>query len=333
MFLRVIEDGARNVRPRKALRRLFEDSHLEVRMFNVGHGEAILLIFDDERAWLMDCGSNSQPRNQRLGESILAYLEERHLVLDTIIAAHPHFDHAGAVETILNSSSSHIASPVTIYRSDIDQWRSTSGWRSRYQEAISARGDGVIEYVLRDANREVSISDSVEAHLFVGSGDGYYTSVFAHIRYRNARLLFTGDAKCSYEIELLNAFGEEDFRADMLKVTHHGSSSGTAKQVLNKIRPGISIASTGDDAGHRLEQDTLARLGGRPGRGRVFETVVDGDIILQTDGRPYRGGVLYRVEFETPGRFAEGVGGTILSLQAVDLTRTTGDYPACEACE
>ena len=333
MFLRVLEDRTRNARPGKARRTEFEASHLEVRMFNIGHGEAILLIFDDGRAWLMDCGTNSQPRNKRLGEHIIDYLEERDLVLDTVLSSHPHFDHAGAVETILDSSSSHIASPVSIYRSDVDEWRSTSGWRSRYQEAVTARGDGVTETALRDAHREVSISDGVDAHLFVGSGEGYYTSLFAQIRYRDARLLFTGDADCGYEIELLNAFGEEDFRANVLKVTHHGSSSGTAKQVLKRIRPGIAIASTGDDEGHRLEQDTLARLGSRPGPRRVFETVVDGDIILQTDGRPYRGGVLYRVDFEAPGRFAEDLGGEILSLQTVNLTRTPGDCPECEACE
>lgn len=333
MFLRVLADEARNARPNAKRKVEFEDSHLEVRMFNVGHGEAILLIFDNERAWLMDCGTNSKPRNTLLGELIVDYLGERDLELVTIVHSHPHFDHAGAVETILSSTSSHIASPVSIYRSDINEWHSTSGSRSRYRNAVTALGDGVIETAVRDAHREVSISDGVNAHLFVGSGDGFYTSLFAHIRYRDAQLLFTGDAHCGYETELLNVFGEEDFRTNVLKVTHHGSSSGTAKRVLKKVRPGIAIASTGDEQGHRLEQDTLARLGGRPGPRRVFETVVDGDVILRTDGRPYGGGVLYQVEFESPGRFAEELGGEILSLQAVNLTRTIGDYPECEECE
>ena len=176
----------------------------------------------------------------------------------------------------------------------------------------------------------MSISADAEAHLFAGSRDGYYTSLFVHLRYRQARLLFTGDAHCGYEVKLLGAFGPPDFRADVLKVTHHGSSSGTATRAMNEIRPGIAIASSGDDSGHRLERDTLDRLGGRPGPRRVFESVVDGDIILRTDGAPYRRDILYQAEFESPGRFAEDLGAATLPLAEVDAARTTGNYPDCD---
>lgn len=50
MFLRVLDDEARNARPSAARRAAFASSHLEVRMFNVGHGEAILIVFDDSQA-------------------------------------------------------------------------------------------------------------------------------------------------------------------------------------------------------------------------------------------------------------------------------------------
>ena len=134
----------------------------------------------------------------------------------------------------------------------------------------------------------------------------------------------------------LEHVGPGDFRADVLKVTHHGSSSGTAKSVVEAVRPGIAMASTGDDSGHRLERDTLDRLGGRPLQGRpgprrVFETLVDGDIVLQTDGNPYRGGLLYQAEFESPGRFVEGLGAEVMLLEDVDRQRTTSDnYPECK---
>ncbi len=73
-------------------------------------------------------------------------------------------------------------------------------------------------------------------------------------------------------------------------MTHHGSSSGTARVIVDAVRPGIAVASTAPDGGHRLEMDTLARLGGPRA---VFETLVDGDIILRADGRGYGGGILY----------------------------------------
>ena len=149
--------------------------------------------------------------------------------------------------------------------------------------------------------------------------------------------MFTGDAHCGYEVDLLDDFGDVQFRADVVKVTHHGSSSGTAIRVINAIKPGIAIASTGDDSGHRLERDTLDRLGGHsglPGPGArdvrsVFETIIDGDIILRTDGRPYIGGLLYQVGFNPPGQFANDLGAELKSVDDVDSERTSGDYPAC----
>ena len=338
MFLRALEDQARNARPRAARRAAFQASHLEVRLFNVGHGEAILVIFDNNRAWLIDAGSNSENRCEFLGQRLIAYLEERDLTLEALVPSHPHRDHGGTFETILGSRSPRIASPLTIYRSVDPSWQSTAGWRKRFRDAVQARqarGDQVVEIALGDAHREVSISDGVEAHLFAGSGAGPYTSLFVHLRFRDARLLFTGDAECSYEIELLKWFGQRDFRADVLKVTHHGSSSGTAKTVVEAVRPAIAIASTGDDSGHRLERDTLDRLGGRPLQGRpgprrVFETLVDGDIVLRTDGNPYRGGILYQVEFEPPGRFVDGLGAGVKLLADVDGQREPSDkYPEC----
>ena len=40
MFLKILDNEARNARPSTARRAAFAASHLEVRMFNVDHGEA-----------------------------------------------------------------------------------------------------------------------------------------------------------------------------------------------------------------------------------------------------------------------------------------------------
>ena len=129
---------------------------------------------------------------------------------------------------------------------------------------------------------------------------------------------------------LLERFGEDDFRADVFKVTHHGSSSGTAQRVVNEAKPAIAIASTADDSGHRLEADTLQRLGNNGPKRRIYETVIDGDIILRTDGEAYGGGVLYQVELAAPGLFEAALGATTLARAAVDAHRSFSDnHPKC----
>ena len=79
MYLRVLENEVRNARPSRGRKAQFEESYLEVRMFNIGHGECILIIFDGDRGWLIDSGSNSITRNRVLGENLINYLEQHSL--------------------------------------------------------------------------------------------------------------------------------------------------------------------------------------------------------------------------------------------------------------
>jgi competence protein ComEC len=306
MWIRALEDEAPAARPAAARRASFEASSLEVRMFSVGEGEAILIIFPGGRTWLIDGGAtNNASTNERLGGLLVGYLEARGLTLEVCVPSHPHADHVGALATILTSGSASLAPEVTVYRADV-AWTGTATWLKHYNDAIAGPTPAVEDVILSGKHREVPIAPWVAAHFFCGSGAGAYTSLFMQLRFGASRLLFTGDAHCDYEVELLDAFGPEDFRADMLKVTHHGSSSGTAQRVLEAIKPAFAIASTADEGGHRLEADTLERLLGPQGRRRVFETLVDGDITVRTDGVPYGGGTLYRVELDRVERDRAG---------------------------
>jgi len=92
----------------------------------------------------------------------------------------------------------------------------------------------------------------------------------------------------------------------------------------------MAIASTSEDDGHRLEQDALDRLGGLGQPRRVFETLVDGDIVVRTDGRGYGDGMLYEVEFDPPGRFAGDLGAPVRPLSVVNQSRTSTNDTQCE---
>lgn len=331
VFYKVRAGKSEHASPSTARRNTFAKSHLEVRMFNVKDGEAILLVFPKNRAWLVDCGSgNGEKRNEILGTKLAAYLKQRKLKLEVFVPSHPHKDHGGAFTWLLRGKPK-LASRLRFYRSS-DAWNKTSGWIPTLFKELKKLGSRFQPLVLHNAHREVTVSNGVNAHLFAGSGDRAYTSVFLHLRYHDARLLFTGDAHCAYEQKLLAAFGEEDFRADVLKVTHHGSSSGTAKKVVARVKHGMAIASTAADEGHRLEKDTLKRLGGLGKPRRVFETLVNGDIILRTDGGKLGDGILYQVEFESPGRFAAqaDLGAGIVPLSQVNKQRTTSRKPDCQ---
>lgn len=301
MYLRAVADGSQEVQPTQARRNAFEARHLEVRMFHVGHGECILIVFPNNRAWLVDAGQGTHPGpNRTLANKLVVYFQSRGLFLEAILPSHPHSDHAGAFETILANPSPRLANPLTIYRSNGRGWFATDRkWIGRYDKAVESWGD---EVVLEDERLEEPIAPSIVAHLFAGSqGKKFYVSLFMQLRFHGARLLFTGDAYHSYERDLRDGFGAEFFRSDVLKVTHHGSSDGTDVGVLADIRPAIAIASTGKGGGHRLENDTRHRITARGAR--IFETyknengqVNERDLLIETDGLPINGGgILYRV--------------------------------------
>jgi competence protein ComEC len=328
VWIRALENESRSAQPGAARRASFAASNLEVRMFNVGEGEAILIVHPDKRTWLVDGGvTNSLGPNAQLAQLLQHYLERNGLTLEACVASHPHVDHAGALASLLTSGSPALAPVVSVYRADT-AWTATSKWLSDFHKALAARGSAVKEVPLSNAHREISVATGVVAHLFAGSGAGPYTSLFLQLRYHSARLLFTGDSQCPYELKLLNAFGAADFRADMLKITHHGSSSGTAAPIVEVIKPAFAIASTAPDDGHRLELDTLDRILGPGNKRLVFETLVDGDIVVRTDGQPYNGGVLYQVEFDSPGEFAGTLNAQV--IPANQIHRQLGHDPHCQ---
>ena len=70
-YLKVTESKALTAHPAAVRRTKFANSHLEVRMFHVGDGEAILIAFPNGRAWLVDGGSGvGTKNNQELGQQL-----------------------------------------------------------------------------------------------------------------------------------------------------------------------------------------------------------------------------------------------------------------------
>jgi competence protein ComEC len=251
MYLSVSENAARVVQPNAGRRATFQNSHLEVRMFYVGHGEAILIRFPDGRSWFVEAasgGGTGWTTNNALGAGLSQYLQAQQLTLDALVMCHAHKDHAAAVPALLQTPGYLFTAPLPLYRPLSSSWQSATGWRAVFWDAIQQDGDVVDEPITQEL-RVVPVANNVDAFFFADPGADVYKSLFLQLRFHGARLLFTGDAKCRYENNLLTRFGPAVFRSDVLKITHHGSSSGTSANMVAVVRHGIAIASTGDEGG------------------------------------------------------------------------------------
>ncbi len=97
--------------------------------------------------------------------------------------------------------------------------------------------------------------------------------------------LFAGDAEMPLEIALLKTFcsgGFENcpgFRADYLKVGHHGSDSSTGEDWLMAVRPKVGIISVGKNKFGHPSLRVLRKL--ERANAEIWRTDEKGDIIVE----------------------------------------------------
>ncbi len=273
-----------------------DEDILEVLMINVGAGEAILIIFHSSIVWLVDGGSSSE--KPELGHALAVYLKARHLKLETIIASHRHIDHVGAVEYLLQNHPDLASELRYYYVEDPPGVNKTKQWIQDLEAELKRNEAKLIN--LRNRNEKITITHG-HALLFAGSGQKDYTSIFMHLHFKKATFLFTGDVKTKYERAILDNYDKHDFRSDVLKITHHGSETGTGEYFVGKVKPALAIGSTAMDSGHRLENNVRDKLSNC----KIYETVKDGDITVRTAGKRFQGGVLYEVTTHKNGIFRQ----------------------------
>ena len=244
---------------------------LELRVFDVGQGDAILLRFG-ERALLVDAGPDPQTARQVLLPRLARLGVDR---LDGLVLTHADADHIGGAADILG------ALPVTtLWMSEPEQDHPLLS----VIEAAAARAGSRIERP-RDGEAlqwHPAVSIQVRfAAADVAGGDNNQSMV-VQVRYGDADFLLTGDIERAAERALVSANG--GLEADVLKVAHHGASTSSSLEFLASVKPQVAIISAGlGNAFNHPRDDVLRRL--RALDAQVFRTDLAGDVAVRTDGR------------------------------------------------
>jgi len=104
------------------------------------------------------------------------------------------------------------------------------------------------------------------------------------ITYDRISLLLMGDADTVVEGILISSGG--NLSSQILKVGHHGGTSASGPEFLEKVRPLVSIISVGEENyyGYPTER-TLSNL--KAAGSSVYRTDTCGDVIITTDGLNY----------------------------------------------
>jgi len=247
-----------------------QNGNLTVQFIDVGQGDSIFIEYAGKNM-LIDAGENS------MGSTVSALLKAQGASsLDYVVATHPHADHIGGLLTILNEY------PVGQF---IDSgYPHTS---QTYEDMLTTIDIKNIPFHIAERGENIDLDPGIEIQVLnpgkEQSEDLNENSVVLKIIDKDVSFLLMGDAGLEAEASIMAAGYEVD--ADILKVGHHASTSGSGQSFISAVSPEISIIEVGadNDYGHP-HAETLQRL---LSVSTVYRTDDHGTITITTDGSTY----------------------------------------------
>ncbi|PTL38128.1 MBL fold metallo-hydrolase [Alkalicoccus saliphilus] len=246
---------------------------MAVHFIDVGQADATLFSYSyegDDFHILYDTGDWNQSHavNYLTNEGI----EE----LDLVITSHPHADHIGGVDQILEAG---------ITMDEI--WMSGDTTTSQtFERVIDAVERHEVDYVEPRTGEEFQAGplELLVVNPDSLNGDLHDGSVSVRFDYGDVSFLFTGDAEDTAEQRMLQT--GLDINVDIFQLGHHGSRTSTTPDFLEAVNPSTAIYSvgSGNSYGHP-HQEVVDRVKGAGVD--LYGTDIHGNIIVTTDGNGY----------------------------------------------
>ena len=246
---------------------------LLVTFLDVGQGDCTFLRSPSGKTMLVDGGPDGS------FPVIDNYLTSLGVVgLDVVMASHVHADHIGGLISVVDTY------PIgdfyyPPFDADSETYFNLLDALKESQATVHQPYAGVDTLIPWDDQVEVRILAPYDT-IYDDFND---TSYIIRVSYGNTAVLLTGDSTELGEKLALKAQPDHYFKADVLKVAHHGSSDSTFEKFLDAVSPAIAVISVGknNDYGHP-NQALLDRL---TERGiTIYRTDEDGTISLLLDG-------------------------------------------------
>lgn len=241
---------------------------LEVHFLDVGQGDATLIL-SDGHAMLIDAGNNSK------GTAVQSYLQNKGVKkLDYVIGTHPDADHIGGLD-------------VVIYKFDCGKvfLPDFSKDTKTYDEVVDTLKEKNYKAIHPKAGERYQLGDA-SFTITAPNGSKYDSandySIAVRLEHGKNHFLFVGDAEEESEQEMLHSGQKLD--ADVYKVSHHGSRTGTSEEFLDAVSPKYAVISCGEDNSYGHPHAEVMNLLRREGV-KVFRTDEQGTIVAVSDGK------------------------------------------------
>jgi competence protein ComEC len=196
---------------------------------DVGQGEASLINFSNSGKILIDAGAGDKILNE-LGNS-LNFFDKK---IEVMIVSHPDIDHYGGFFEVVKRYSPS----VFVYNGFSFEDKNFNNLLNLIKKKgikilELKRGDSITigENVLKIISPEIEQKDDNENSLVIS----------ANIEKR--KILWTGDVNK----EILESLKEEIGKIDIMKISHHGSKTGTNQKIIEEFSPQISLIGVGEN--------------------------------------------------------------------------------------
>lgn len=259
----------------------YPTDNLKVNFINVGEGDCILIEAPNKINILIDGGGTPQSNFDVGSKVVIPYLRRKGInEIDLLILTHPHLDHLEGLLTVLKELKVNMV---------LDSGLTCDS--SEYKEFISLILKKGIPYHKAKAGDNFIFNNSLEIFLlnplydsdFYDESDFNNASIVVKLFYKNADFLFTGDIEETTEKKLL--VWQNILQSDILKVGHHGSSTSTNLEFLDKVDPSIVVITVGKNHFGHPSQKIIERLEDK--NIQIYRTDEDGTIIIRTNGQEY----------------------------------------------
>lgn len=209
------------------------EDYFKVFFFDVGQGDSALIITPGGKTILIDGGPNNQIL-RGLGETLPFWQRQ----IDLLIITHAHDDH---ILGLIELSRRYKIKQVLYNNLEVETpvlKTLTKIFQDKKIKLVLANS-GMSFNFINDCSLKV-LSASKE----LGLDENDY-SIVTSFNCLDKKIIFTGDAGVKIEQSLLDK--NLDLKADILKISHHGSASASSETFLKRVNPRVAIISVGEN--------------------------------------------------------------------------------------